>query len=89
MERLKSRAYVSQATSDADDQNIEIVVEELPQEEKTIKYWHIVKEREATPVKTYVSKEEALADPESRAKMVLSAYKELRNFGRSTKNCMS
>ena len=65
--------------------SIEIVVEELPQEEKTIKYWHIVKEEEATPVKTYVSKEEALADPESRSKMVLSAYKELRNFKKKYK----
>ena len=65
--------------------SIEIVVEELPQEEKTIKYWHIVKEEEAPPVKTYVSKEEALADPESRAKMILSAYKELRNFRKKYK----
>jgi hypothetical protein len=58
MERLKSRAYVPQATSDGEEE---------------------------PSVKSYVSKEEALANPESRAKMVLSAYKELRNFRKKYK----
>ena len=54
--------------------SIEIVYEDLPVEETTVKYWHIVKEEEE-PTKSYVPKDQALADPEMRAKMVLGAYK--------------
>ena len=62
----------------------EIVYEDLPVEETTVKYWHIVKEEEE-PTKSYVPKDQALADPEMRAKMVLGAYKELRNFRKKYK----
>lgn len=64
--------------------SIEIVYEDLPVEETTVKYWHIVKEEEE-PTKSYVPKDQALADPEMRAKMVLGAYKELRNFRKKYK----
>ena len=64
--------------------SIEIVYEDLPVEETTVKYWHIVKEEEE-PTKSYVPKDQALADPEMRAKMVLGAFKELRNFRKKYK----
>jgi len=66
--------------------SIEIVYEDVPVEETTVKYWHIVKdEEEEEPIKSYVPKDQALADPEMRAKMVLGAYKELRNFRKKYK----
>ena len=65
--------------------SISIVYEDVPVEETTVKYWHIVKDEEEEPTRSYVPKDQALADPEMRAKMVLSAYKELRNFRKKYK----
>jgi len=64
-----------------------VIYEETPAVETTIKYWQIVEDKEEKDkvAKSYVTKEEALMNPEQRAKMVSGAYKMLRDFRKKYK----
>ena len=67
--------------------SIEVIYEETPAVETTIKYWQIVEDKDEKDkvAKSYVTKEEALMNPEQRAKMVSGAYKMLRDFRKKYK----